>query len=94
MVRAVVLKQILWPQRQEDRNEGGWLQGDERLRSEDRARETLIRRAHAARHTWRETDWELKNRTPQFDETEDRADYMLKERGHRPTRGRTSTSHA
>ena len=24
MIRAVVLKQILWPQMQEDRNEGGW----------------------------------------------------------------------
>ena len=24
MLRAVVLKQILWPQKQEDRDEGGW----------------------------------------------------------------------
>lgn len=25
MIRAVVLKQILWPQKQEDKDEGGWL---------------------------------------------------------------------
>lgn len=24
MFRAVILKQILWPQKQEDRDEGGW----------------------------------------------------------------------
>jgi len=24
MLRAIVLKQILWPQKQEDRDEGGW----------------------------------------------------------------------
>jgi hypothetical protein len=45
MVRAVILHQILWPQRQEDRNEGGWVEGDERLRSVDREREVMLRRA-------------------------------------------------
>ena len=24
MIRAVILKDILWPQKQEDRDEGGW----------------------------------------------------------------------
>jgi tellurite resistance protein TehA-like permease len=40
MVRAVLLKQVLWPQKQEDRTEGGWTQpsGEEqrrRLREHD-----------------------------------------------------------
>ena len=25
MIRALILKQILWPQKQEDRDEGGWV---------------------------------------------------------------------
>jgi len=28
MIRAIVLKQILWPQKQEDRDEGGWKESD------------------------------------------------------------------
>ncbi|KAF2665838.1 hypothetical protein BT63DRAFT_428785 [Microthyrium microscopicum] len=45
MIRAIILRQILWPQKGEDRNEGGWVEGDERMRSVDREREFRLRRA-------------------------------------------------
>jgi hypothetical protein len=47
MIRAVLLRQILWPQRQEDRNEGGWVEGDERMSSVDRDRQVRFRTASA-----------------------------------------------
>jgi len=37
MIRAVVLKQILWPQMQEDRNEGGWKENGRRLSQQEAA---------------------------------------------------------
>lgn len=35
MIRAVYMKDILWPQKQEDREEGGWKQDPEELRACD-----------------------------------------------------------
>jgi hypothetical protein len=94
MVRAVLKKQILWPQRQEDRNEGGWVEGDERMRSIDRAREVSIRRAtlnqiklldeaQAARQS---SLFKNGEEVQEFD----RADFAIKERekAQLPTRGR------
>jgi hypothetical protein len=94
MLRAVILKQILWPQKQEDRNEGGWQEGDERLRSEDRAREARIRRVSAIRESWRESGREVKTRTRLVasgrELSQDRADYAIKEAVRGPMRGRAS----
>ena len=90
MLRAVALKQILWPQKQEDRNEGGWLQGDERLRSEDRNREIRIRRVSALRESWKENNgqYRAKQIAAERELSHDRADYAIKESGAGPTRGR------
>ena len=45
MVRAVVRKQILWPQKQEDRDEGGWQEtAKERQTRGERRSESRIRR--------------------------------------------------
>lgn len=54
MIRAVWTHQILWPQRQEDRNEGGWVEGDERLPSVDREKEVMFRRASAMQRRWKD----------------------------------------
>jgi len=94
MIRAVLTKQILWPQRQEDRNEGGWVEGDERMRSIDRAREVSIRRAtlnqiklldeaQAARQS---SMFKNDEEVQEFD----RSDFAIKERekAQLPTRGR------
>lgn len=94
MIRAVVTKQILWPQRQEDRNEGGWVEGDERMRSIDRKREVSIRRAtlnqnklldqaQAARQ-----NGVLRNGEEALEFN--RADFAIKEKekAHWPSRGR------
>lgn len=85
MLRAVYLKQILWPQRQEDRNEGGWQEGDERMRSEDRRRETLYRRA-SMHGSWKHKERAVNNR----ELSHDRADYAIKETNRMQTRGRTA----
>jgi hypothetical protein len=92
MLRALILKQILWPQKQEDRNEGGWLAGDERLRSEDRAREARIRRVSAMRQSWKDNGRELRTRHVATEQelSRDRADYAIKEGGGGPKRGRFS----
>jgi hypothetical protein len=92
MLRAVYLKQILWPQKQEDRNEGGWLEGDERMKSADRRRETMFRRASAVRETWRENEHRVRYGKTTGRERElshDRADYIIKELSGRPPRGRS-----
>jgi len=92
MLRAIHLKQILWPQKQEDRNEGGWLEGDERMKSADRRRETIFRRASAVRNHWRENEHRIKHRRPKGAERElshDRADWIIKEMSGRPARGRS-----
>jgi hypothetical protein len=90
MIRAIYLRQILWPQKQEDRNEGGWIEGDERMKSADRRRETIIRRASAVRNTWRENEHRMKHRKATRNERElsrDRADYIIKD--HQRARGRS-----
>jgi biopolymer transport protein ExbB/TolQ len=91
MLRAIHLKQILWPQKQEDRNEGGWLEGDERMKSADRRRETIFRRASAVRNNWRENEHRLKPRKMKSERelSHDRADYIIKELSGRPIRGRS-----
>jgi hypothetical protein len=93
MIRAVLLKQILWPQKQEDRNEGGWLEGDERLRSEERAKQTMYRRASAIQHSWKEGARQIKRRNTVVERRErtpsqDRADYALKRKSEFAFRGR------
>jgi hypothetical protein len=98
MIRAVILKQILWPQRQEDRNEGGWLAGDEKLRSSDRARETIYRRASAIQKRLNSNTKVLETRKVTYEEeipVKDRADYALKEeqKDTEPTRGRRRDVH-
>ncbi|KAF1987261.1 hypothetical protein K402DRAFT_330851 [Aulographum hederae CBS 113979] len=54
MIRAVWLKQILWPQKQEDRDEGGW---DEKKRRESMLQEKEsregIKRLKSKGHFWR-----------------------------------------
>jgi hypothetical protein len=89
-IRAVVLKQILWPQKQEDRNEGGWIAGDEKLRSVDRARETMYRRASAMQEKLRRNAKPVE-KMPAHGEnvpSRDRADFAIKERRETPVRGR------
>ncbi|KAF2660549.1 hypothetical protein K491DRAFT_688294 [Lophiostoma macrostomum CBS 122681] len=54
MVRAVLLRQILWPQKQEDRTEGGWTQPSReeqsrRLREHDDGGESMIWRTFSKR---------------------------------------------
>jgi predicted RNA polymerase sigma factor len=94
MIRAVVLKQILWPQRQEDRNEGGWVEGDERMRSIDRAREVSIRRATLNRIQLLDEE-QTARQSSMFKNGEEvldfnRSDFAIKERekAQLPTRGR------
>jgi hypothetical protein len=92
MLRAIHLKQVLWPQKQEDRDEGGWVAGDERMTSVDRRRETLFRRASAVRKHWHENGHHVKHRRGTDGERElshDRADYIIKELTGRPARGRS-----
>lgn len=84
MLRAVYFKQILWPQRQEDRDEGGWQEGDERMRGEVRTRETLHRRANM-HHSWKQKETAIDREL-----THDRADYAIKESTKMKTRGRTA----
>ncbi|KAF2871884.1 voltage-dependent anion channel-domain-containing protein [Massariosphaeria phaeospora] len=53
MVRAVLLRQILWPQKQEDRSEGGWKQPsceEQGLRQMWSLRGSVSRRSRAARN--------------------------------------------
>jgi hypothetical protein len=92
MIRAVVLKQILWPQKQEDRNEGGWMAGDEKMRSVDRAREIMYRRANAVHQRLSSHVTALeRRRTGARSErvpSEDRADLWIKEQRNEPSRGR------
>lgn len=37
MIRAVIMKQILWPQKQEDRDEGGWGKDEDRRTGEPKS---------------------------------------------------------
>jgi hypothetical protein len=97
MIRAVMAKQILWPQKQEDRNEGGWLEGDERMRSSDRAREVSYRQA-TLRQIQLVDDTQVFRRRTVINEVEeepeyDRADFAIKEQemDNLPARGRAQT---
>lgn len=40
MIRAVILGEILWPQKQEDRDEGGWKMDADQKRAHDAGEET------------------------------------------------------
>lgn len=56
MVRAVYVKDILWPQRQEDRDEGGWQSAysppqSTETKSTDSVRRRKASRPEAQRHT-------------------------------------------
>lgn len=42
MIRAVLIRDILWPQRQEDRDEGGWTAGREKQRIPPRDEENHL----------------------------------------------------
>jgi hypothetical protein len=89
MIRAVKTHHILWPQRQEDRNEGGWVEGDERLRSVDREREVSMRRASAKQRLLIDEVQAARKKLIQEElvPTHDRADYAIKEA--MTTRGQT-----
>lgn len=54
MIRAVTLKQILWPQKQEDRTEGGWKEQtaeEQRRRNRDAEAEDGLSRIQSLRNT-------------------------------------------
>lgn len=54
MIRAVILKQILWPQKQEDRTEGGWKEQtaeEQRRRRRDSEAEDGLGRIESLRRT-------------------------------------------
>ena len=56
MIRAVYVKDILWPQRQEDRDEGGWQStystpGSTETKSPDSVRRRKTSSPEAERHT-------------------------------------------
>ena len=42
MIRAVVLKHVLWPQKQEDRDEGGWKTEAEPMIQEGQEKEDAV----------------------------------------------------
>jgi hypothetical protein len=72
------------------------LAGDERLRSEERAKETMYRRASAIQNSWKMANGRQVQRRrsmmqgPGRDRTpsRDRADYMFKKKGEFAFRGR------